>query len=196
MRILTVLLTTLLLWACALSPQTITVAPALDIAPETFGQGHSINIQVTDNRAQTAIGSRGGIYEKSSQIEPANDIVDAIRSEAAAGFARQGFSLTGTEADSLVTINIEQLSYVVPPGAIATSADITAALKVTVQRTVQRTAQRGDAKQHETVYRSTVNRRFPVVPTATQNEIWINEVLTETLQRLFVDPQIRALLVP
>ncbi len=186
MRILIALMTTLLLSACALSPQTITVAPALAIAPETFGQGHSINIQVIDNRAQTAIGSRGGIYEKSSQIEPANDVADAIRSEAAAGFIRQGFVLAGTEAENVVAIGIEQLDYVVPPGAIATSADITVALKVTARR---------GAKQQETVYRSTVNRRFPVVPTATQNEIWINEVLTETLQRLFADPQIRALLI-
>lgn len=186
MRILTVLLATLLLGACALSPQTITVTPALTVAQAAFGKGHSINIQVTDNRSQTAIGSRGGIYQQSSRIEPSNDIADAIQSQAAAGFIMQGFTLTGTDADSFITIGIEELSYTVPPGAITTSADIAAALKVSVKQ---------GRKQHETVYRSSVNRRFPVVPSANQNEVWVNEVLSETLQRLFADPQVRALLI-
>ncbi len=185
MHIQTALLAVLLLSGCTLSPQTIHVTPAITIAPESFGRGHSINVLVQDNRQDATIGSRGGVYRNSSTIRSANDVAEAVRAQTAAGLVAQGYALTGTEAESMLRIGIDQLSYVVPAGALATSADITAVLRIVAQR---------DNRQFETTYKSTVNRRFPVTPTATQNEVWINEVLNETLHRFFADPKMRAFL--
>ncbi len=185
MRILLAALAALTLGACALSPQTINVTPVLTVANEHFGRNQTVSVMVTDNRKDAVIGSRGGIYNQSSVIQSANDVAAAVRSEAERGLAAQGYTVTGTEANNLVRMSIEEMSYTVPEGAVATSADIVVALKVV--------AQRGDT-QYETTYRSTVNRRFPVAPTATQNEAWINEVLGETLQRFFNDAKMRAFL--
>lgn len=178
-------LAALLLSGCTLSPQTINVTPAITVAPASFGRGHSINVMVQDNRQDATIGSRGGVYRNSSTIQSANDVAEAIRAQTAAGLVAQGYTLAGTEAESMLRIGIDQLSYVVPAGALATSADITATLRIAAQR---------DNRQLETTYKSTVNRRFPVTPTATQNETWVNEVLNETLQRFFADPKMRAFL--
>lgn len=181
-RILAAILASLLVSACALSPQTITVAPLLAVAPENIGQGQTVNVVVQDNRKDGTIGSRGGVYNQSSTIRSSNDVADAIRAQVESGLAAQGYVLTGTEAGNLLRVGIDQLSYVVPEGAVATSADITVVLRVSAQR---------DGKQFETTYRSAVNHRFPVSPTATQNEKWINEALTETLARFFADTKMR-----
>lgn len=174
--------TLLALSGCALSPQTINVTPTLDVAAGNVGQGHVVNVLVLDERSDPVIGSRGGVYAKSSVIRPANDVAAAVHGEMEKGLRAQGFRLGSADAQTVLHVGIEQLAYVVPEGAVATGADITVALRVT--------AERGDTKRTAD-YRSTVTRKFPVPPTATQNEAWINEVFTDTLARFFADEEMR-----
>ncbi|MFZ5757675.1 MAG: YajG family lipoprotein [Pseudomonadota bacterium] len=179
-----------LLPACTLSPQTIHVTPQLVIAPAAIGNGKTVSVQVIDERSDTVLGSRGGVYSKSSLIRSGNDIAEAVRLETEKGLAAQGYAVdnslgNSSKATAAVKIVIAELSYVVPEGPVATGADMTAALRVTAE----------DAGgTHTANYRSTVTRKFPVAPTAGQNETWINEVLGETLARFFADQQMRAFL--
>lgn len=178
-------LAALSLTGCALSPQTITVTPALSVAAENVGKNRVIALHVLDERESTAIGSRGGVYAKSSTISPANDVGVAVYDAMKRGIEAQGYQLGSANADAVLHVAVKQLSYNVPQGAVATNADITVAIRIT--------AERGD-QQHGTDYRSTVNRKFPVAPTAAQNEEWINETLGETLARFFADKDMRAFL--
>ncbi|MFP5440060.1 MAG: YajG family lipoprotein [Gammaproteobacteria bacterium] len=178
-------LAALSLAGCALSPQTITVTPALSVAADNVGKNRVIGLHVLDERENTAIGSRGGVYAKSSTINPANDVGVAVYDAMKRGLETQGYQLGSANADAVLHVAVKQLSYHVPQGAMATNADITVAIRVTAER---------GGKQHSTDYRSTVNRKFPVAPTATQNEEWINETLGETLARFFADKEMRAFL--
>lgn len=187
MRLITLLITLLALAGCALSPQTVTVDPALTVAPKAVADGQALDLRVVDARASEEIGTRGGVYRQSSQILAANDVADAVRMRAIEGLRVRGYSLGESTAAVQVRLSIEQLDYVVPPGTVATSADITAVLKASVDNS---------GKKYETTYRSTVNRKFPVPPTATQNAIWINEVLGDTLQRFLDDPRIHGAIAP
>lgn len=185
MRTLLAVIAALALAGCALSPQTINVQPLIAVPPSAVGQGRTVSVAVADDRTSTAIGSRGGVYRESSRIEPANDVGEAIRRQLESGMAQQGWKVVGLDAGTVLRVHIEQLAYIVPEGAVATGADIKVALRVE--------ALRGE-RRLETTYRSATTRRFPVAPTASQNEAWINETLSETLQRFFDDAKMRAFL--
>lgn len=181
--ILVAVVASLALAGCALSPQTIHVAPTMSIATDSIGRGHTVNLQIVDERSDTTLGSRGGVYAKSSVINADNDVLAAVRAELEKGLTAQGYAFGSTNADIVLHVTLQQIAYVVPQGAMATGADITAAVRIAAER---------NGSTHTADYRSTVTRKFPVAPTATQNEIWINEVLGETLSRFFSDQAMRA----
>lgn len=182
-----VLAATLALTGCALSPQTINVTPTLNVTAGKAGEGHVVGLNVLDERSSGELGSRGGVYAKSSLIKPANDVAAAIHDAMKKGLEARGYQVGNAEAETVLNVAVQQLSYTVPEGAMATTADIAAAVKVTAVR---------DGNQHATVYRSTAKRKFPVAPSAEQNEEWVNETLGETLERFFADPEMRAFLNP
>lgn len=186
MRLITLLAALLTLAGCALSPQTVTIDPTLTSAQKAFANGQPLDLRVVDARPGVEIGTRGGVYRQSSQILAANDVADAVRTRAVEGLRARGYSLGESTATAQIRLSIEQLDYVAPPGTVATSADITAVLKASVDNA---------GEKFETTYRSTVNRKFPVPPTAAQNAVWINEVLGDTLQRFLDDPRIHTFLL-
>lgn len=189
MRTMTTLLVagTLALTGCALSPQTVRIEPTPHVTVETIGHNHVIGLQVRDARADKSIGTRGGVYAQSSLIRADNDIGAAMHKAMEQGLFAQSYRVANdiATAETVLSVELEQLSYVVPEGAVTTSADISTTVRIT--------AERGNDK-HTASYRSTITRKFPVAPTATQNETWINDVLSETLARFFVDPKMRAFL--
>lgn len=180
-----------LLAGCALSPQTVTLTPTLNLGKEVVAQGQVVSIQVVDERPNSTLGSRGGIYAKTSLIQSGNDVAEAVRAATEQGLIAQGYKVDNAVGNSntaavVLKMAITELSYVVPQGPVATGVDMTVALRVT--------AERADGT-HTASYRSAVNRKFPVTPTQSQNEIWISEVLSQTLSRFFADPQMRAFLL-
>jgi uncharacterized lipoprotein len=187
MRSLLILaLAALLATGCALSPQTLVITPTLNVTAENLGNGRSVKVLATDARTSEVIGTRGGVYEKTSVVRTGNDIADALRRETLKGLLAQGFVDGGNEAAIQVRVRLAELAYVVPAGAVATSADLRVALEITAER---------DGARHAATYRSEVNRRFPVAPTTAQNEAWLNELVAETLQRFFTDTRMRAFLL-
>ena len=179
------LLALTLLPGCALSPQRVTLTPSVTVAAEDIGQGRTVKVLATDARSNDLVGTRGGIYGKTSVIRTGNDVAAEIRQQLLTGLRAQGFVDGGNEAAIQVRATIKDLSYRVPEGAVATSADMAVTLEVV--------AERGGAR-HTSTYRSEMNRRFPVSPSETQNEAWLNELLGDTLQRFFVDAKMRAFL--
>lgn len=176
----------LLLTGCALSPQALTIDPLIvDAAPQARGAGLPLDLRVVDARPAEDIGTRGGVYRDSSRIQPANDIADAIRSRMVEALKARGYAIGTEAADRSVRLAVEQLTYDVPEGRVATAAEISVAIRASAEHGRER---------YETVYRSAMNRKFPVPPTAEQNAAWINEVLGETLQRFLDDPKIHAFL--
>ena len=183
MRLLACLLALALLGGCALSPQSVSIDPVITPAVPGVGRGPAVELRGEDARGNPVIGIRGGVY-KTSEIRPANDIGEAVRARAAQGLAAQGYAVE-PGAGTRVTLSVEQLSYQPQGGAVITGADISATLRAL--------AERGDTRL-ETRYNSTLTRKFPVAPTAAQNEAWLNEVLGDTLQRFLDDGRVRSFL--
>ena len=53
---------TLLISACAISPQSIPLNPSVTVKAQNIGMGRSMNLKVVDTRPDPVLGSRGGIY--------------------------------------------------------------------------------------------------------------------------------------
>lgn len=175
----------LLLTACALSPQQVTIKPALESNKSNIGEGRTLFVEVVDARESAALGSRGGMYKTTSLITLANDLPAAIRDAATQQFRELGFvvqAAPGASAD--VRIFVDKLSYSDPEtSAVGFEVALESVLRV-------------EAKQNRDVYNGRyqvkTNKTYATVPGRDRNEEMINEALSGALQRLFNDPKLLA----
>lgn len=185
LKLLLVSLSALLLTACALSPQQVTIRPTLEKSNSNIGEGRTLFIEVVDSRESSAIGSRGGMYKSTSLITLANDLPTAIRDVASKQFREMGFvvqAAPGASAD--IRIFVDKLSYSDPEtSAVGFDVSLESVLRV-------------EARQNRDVYNGRyqvkTNRTYATVPGRDRNEEMINEVLSGSLQRLFNDPKLLA----
>ncbi len=175
----------LTLSACAYSPQQITINPSIDTDAESYGQGRSVNVTVEDVRQNKALGSRGGIYKETSIITLANDMGAAITRAAQAKLATQGFSVNAGESDASMKIMIEELLYDVPESNIGKQVNLRAVMSVEVA---------AGNESYTGRYRTNSERQTVVTPSMSKNEELINQLLSDTLVRLFSDPKLKAFL--
>lgn len=172
--------------ACAYSPQQITINPVIDTTAENYGGGRAVAVSVEDNRAEKALGTRGGIYKDTSVITLANSMTEAISRAAEAKLATQGFSINSSSADAAkLKIIIEELSYDVPEQSVGKKVVLKAVLKVDVE---------AGGESYTGRYRTNSERQTVVTPSMASNEEMINSLLSDTLVRLFSDPKLKAFL--
>lgn len=174
----------LMLGACALSPQQVTINPTLESGKSNIGEGRTLSVEVVDAREQPAIGSRGGMYKDTSLITPANDLADAIRDASARKFREMGFvvqAAKGASAD--ITIFVDELSYRDPDSSVGFEVELESILRVVAK-------QNGDTYTGR--YQVKNKKTYATVPGRDRNEEMINETLSGALQRLFNDPKLLA----
>lgn len=176
----------LLLSACGLSPQVVNVAPSPQADSGTNGRNAPVRVEVHDERPQQHIGSRGGVYPDTSLIRPANNVAKALYDAVTRSLQSMGYNaLNPGDAATELQLRLTELSYVPAEGAVVNKVVITAKLEAT--------ARRGSA-EHIGRYQSSVTHETPLTPSASRNEQMINDVLERTLNRLLVDPKMRAFL--
>ncbi len=183
------LLMAALLAGCALSPQQVTIAPQLAPADSNIGAGRSVRVVVEDRRESPVIGHRGGVYADTSNITAANDIGQALARAAEQKLRSMGFAVVSgfAPADSELRVVVDTLSYQHPDkAAVGYDVELLSVLGAEVQRSEQR---------YEGRYRVKTSRHFFNSPSAPHNEKLINEVLAETLERLFADAKLQAFML-
>lgn len=186
MKLIIPALLSVLLSACAFSPQQITIKPDFDVISESYGAGRPLSISVEDARENKILGSRGGIYEETSLITLKNSLTDAIAGAARAKLATQGFNVNSNDPDAAaVKIKIEKLSYDLPKDAVGR--------KVLLESVLSVEASLG-GESYTGRYKTNSERHTLVSPTMGRNEEMINTLLSDTLVRLFSDPKLKAFL--
>ncbi len=172
--------------SCAYSPQQITINPVMAIDGENYGAGRPVTVSVDDGRVNKELGSRGGIYKDTSLITIANSLTEAVGRAAQARLATQGFSVNSGAADSAnIKIIIDELSYDVPDQSVGKKVLLKAILSVEAS---------AGGESYTGRYRTNSERQTVVTPTMGRNEKMINDLLSETLLRLFSDPKLKAFL--
>ena len=183
MRIAILLIITLGLTGCGLSPQLIEIHPELSRAAENLGQNQAVKLAVVDQRDSEAFGTRGGVYKETALIRPANDLTEAVKAVVRQALQERGYNAynPGEQAMAL-DVRLVQLDYVPEAGSVVNRVDVNAA--------VQAVAQNPSGDKYTATYKTGNTYEQPLTPSASRNELMINEVLQRALDKLLADAQL------
>lgn len=169
----------LVLAGCALSPQTVSISPDIQVAPGSNEQlQKTIQIIVNDARANKVIGTRGGVYKETSEITADASITQAVLNSLTGAFRVLGYSVSNNSADVTLTVDITDLKYSATGQTTITAVETSAAVKGTCRNATQVVTNE---------YRITDKAEVLKAPTTNGNQRMINSTLSSTLQRLFND---------
>jgi uncharacterized lipoprotein len=173
--------------ACAYSPQRITLEPRLTVTGEAYGNGRPIIVTGSDQRQNRVVGAVGGVYGSSATITVANNLEAALASAANALLASKGFVVNSPDPSALqLTIVVEEISYTPVEAPVGSDVKL---------RTVLRAEVTKGGESFSGRYQSESQHKSVTKPDAEHNQEWFNELLSNTLTRMFDDPKLRAFLV-
>jgi uncharacterized lipoprotein len=180
----------LLVAACAYSPQQIVISPTVDSPAVSYGAGRAIAVTAKDNKAGQVLGSRGGIYEETSVVTIANDLGVMLTELAKQQLSDDGFSVSdlptlGVDKVPFIELTIEDIKYeltqVISPKKLMLSVVVAAEVYNGRETYTRR-------------YATTQNYTLIVAPTMNKNTELLNKAFSETLTRMFNDPQLKTFL--
>lgn len=183
----TTLLLATLITACAQSPQRINVQPTLSVTGDAVGSGRAILVSAADERQSKVLGSLGGVYGNSATLTVGNNIEQALTGAANALLAAQGYVVNSPDPSALqLTIVVESLTYQPQEQAVGSDIKLAAVLRADVTK-------RGETFSGR--YQSNAERRSVGKPDQEDNEQYVNELLSDTLTRMFSDNRLRDFLL-
>ncbi len=169
-----------LLGGCAFAPQKATLAPVVDVASSSEGEGITVAVRVVDERPSKSLGRRGTAYGAAAEITTDQDLAVIVQQQLTDGLKKKGFEVMdySDNKDPRLSIEIRLLEYTTSQGFWTGGVQIQGAIKAVA-------AHNGDS--FERLYRSEKNERIVIVPTAATNESWINTALSDLMNQLFED---------
>lgn len=172
-----------LLTACAQSPQRITVAPTLTLTGEMSGNGRAIIISASDQRSTKELGSLGGVYGNTATLTIANNLEQALTQTANGMLAAQGYVVNSPDPSAVqLVIVVEKISYENIEQPVGRAVKLTATLRADVTKHGETfTGRYSTESEHRSVTR----------PDAEDNEQYVNDLLSDTLKRMFGDNRLR-----
>lgn len=172
-----------LIAACAQSPQRLNVNPTLTLPGDTNGNGRAIIVSASDQRANKVLGSLGGVYKSTANVTIGNDIEQALTRAANGLLAAQGYVVNSPDPSALhLNIVVENLVYQAAEQPVGSDVKMTAVLRADVSKGGENFSGR---------YQSESQHRGVARPDPDDNEKWLNELLADTLQRMFTDNRLR-----
>lgn len=177
----------LLIAACAQSPQRLIVQPTLSISGDAIGNGRPIIVSASDQRPSKVLGSLGGVYGNTATITIGNDVEQALTRAANGLLASQGYVVNSPDPNALqLNIVLESLVYQPLQQSVGNAVKLTAVLRADVTK-------HGDTFSGR--YQSDSERRSVGRPDQEDNEQYVNELLSDTLVRMFSDNRLRDFLL-
>ncbi|MFO1351606.1 MAG: YajG family lipoprotein [Gammaproteobacteria bacterium] len=179
-----------LLGACALSPQEVTVKPLVDVQSQPIGRDRLLSLEVIDRRPRQTFGARGGIYD-TAVIAPRGDVAQTVWQALAERLRADQFKVIGAgEAPLAMRVELLRIEYLVNSapavgGPLVNEIRVNCAIQASI-----RNAARAVSGQ----YQANSARRQLGFPNAADNEAMLNEAIHHTLRQLLQDPAVLKLL--
>jgi uncharacterized lipoprotein YajG len=172
---------------CAFTQQHANLSPTISVVASTEGKNITIAVRVIDERPSQSLGRRGSGYGPAAEITSAQDVAAVVHQQVTDGLRKKGFSPVeySDTKDPRLTVEVRLLEYSTSQGFWTGGVHVKGALKAIAQRS---------GRTYEHMYRSEKEENVVIVPTAGTNEQWINSVLTDVLQQMFVDNELFRLL--
>ncbi len=180
-KYLAIILGSVLMAGCALSPQDVDVNPKIVVEkPEQTIDG-VVSVAVYDDRISKSLGNRGGVYGKTNAINTTDKLPLALRSAVELGLRELGMTVTQSEEVAQFQLYLDELEYEVPEGNYVTQVDLKTRVRVTAISGNER---------FTGSYSSTIRERVPSAPSEKKNEELVNKVLSDVLNRALADPEL------
>ena len=177
-------LATLLLGACALSPQVVNLHP--DVHPSQVPPAPApdkVALEVVDARQSQLVGHRGGVYETAA-ISTAPGAAEAIRAALARALTDRGYGVLRPgegNADIHLKVELAGLGYATRTEGVKRVVETSATVRaVSTKGETTRTGEYRDSRTTEVLK----------PPDEAGNEELLNDVLSAALQRLVADPEL------
>lgn len=182
-----VLIASVALGACALSPQTITLKPAIDARSHPIGRSRELALEVVDLRPTQHFGSRGGVYGETALLNPQTDVVTTVRRALAERLTASQFAVTPPNANAPLALRVEiqRIDYIARGEPIVNEVRAVALIRAIV---------RNGGRTLTSQYQANTARRVVGPPGEAANEAILNEVMGKVLQRLLQDGAVLDLL--
>jgi len=171
---------TLILGGCALSPQKLSPKPEVDTDRLSLqAQGQPIRLVVVDGRTEQEIGTRGGVYGRTSYLTlPTNDILPKLKTQVDRGLRLLGF-VPGEDSNApQLTVTLTLVDYQAVRAGINAQSSVRASLSAQTEN---------GNRRYQGLYTATVARSFPNSPDKRANNQLLTQVLSDALDRLFAD---------
>ncbi|MEH6649952.1 MAG: YajG family lipoprotein [Motiliproteus sp.] len=176
----------LTLSGCAKSPQQVRLSPNITVDSYVSNQP-TVYLTITDNRPSKSLGTRGGVYRGTNDITLSKDLTSTLRPVATAALNEMGVIVDDPSPKPIkLELIVEKLEYKV-------NENQTLPIEVSLHTKISAIAD-SDGKQQATQYQSSKLHKFFTAPNAEDNATIINEIVSETLTRLFNDPKLVSLL--
>ncbi|MDZ7735231.1 MAG: YajG family lipoprotein [Gammaproteobacteria bacterium] len=174
----------LLLGGCALSPQTVSIAPVL-IRPNSIkaAMAKGSRYDVADNRGTAVVGTRGGVYADTSEITTDADVKTPMREELVSALQAMGYRVVqaGEPADAALSVIIDTIKYSAIDKTVGKSIEIAATVRV-----ISKVGNR----EYTGRYRSKRTTDVLKAPDATENEKMIDAAVSHVLERVLTDSEL------
>lgn len=173
----TALAACIVLSGCAFQKQAIRLQPQLKVETSSIGAGKLTMVNVADERPRSTLGTRGvsGIGE---QLTLEGDIAAVVRDAIGEGLRKQGFQTDGPIENQL-KVEIRNLDYIVNSGFWAG--------KLNVEFLLKGICIKGTARPYEQTYRGELHLNIQVVQSAEANTQYVNQVVSDAINKLVTD---------
>lgn len=178
-----ILAASVMLTACASSPQAIKLAPQFSAPTNRIVNASPVHVRVSDQRQNKVLGSRGGTYRETSVVTIGNDLSLAVEKPLATHMAAMGFDTDSLRADTVdLHVVFDSLVYNHPKeDGVGYDMDMLAAVNVI--------ATRGN-EHYEGRYRVKRKQKFFNAPSESHNAELVNGLVVEVLNSMFDDPKL------
>ncbi|MCW8886608.1 MAG: YajG family lipoprotein [Motiliproteus sp.] len=171
----------LLLTACALSPQYVEIDPDIEVRQQVVST-HVTTLDIVDRRPKSELGTRGGVYAETSFIYPSQPLPDSLRPAAIEALGKLGLATQGQSPQPVnITLYIDELSYHTDSAALQKNVTLNCRISAEIKK---------GTRSHQGNFNSTKMHSYLKAPNEGENRKIINEVLSETLTRVFNDTQV------
>ena len=179
----TLVLSSLLLTACALQPQVLPITPQLNLSGAAHrGDGRSIALDAIDGRPDNVVGYRDP-HDTDSAITTAPETMRVIKREVEKGYAELGFRVVpqGEEADITLEVRLTELGYKRQEGTVVNNIHTGATIEATSIM---------HGKTVTGTYRDSQGKEMVLKPNLEDNAELMNKHLGAALSRMVADPRL------
>ncbi|MEH6627871.1 MAG: YajG family lipoprotein, partial [Motiliproteus sp.] len=143
---------------------------------------HTATLDIEDRRPQNPLGTRGGVYATTSFIYPSQPLEQGLRPAAIHALQQLGLTTEGLSPKPIgINLYIDELSY------LAESSSLT--VTVTLNCRISAEINKAD-RSHQGNFKSSKTYSYVKSPNEEENRKIINEILSETMTRVFNDEKL------